>query len=518
MTGVEVALLGMHSGGRCRALSLSRLCLACCTIVAVLRSCVAEEPALQIRFAPPDGTFDETAPDGDTFVRHPWAIRDGDAEVLMEEQAKERGEEAPSPTRNVVTRDGIEFDVDISPETLPAGMKASLQIGLFSYSFSSKESSAEQWMTEGGWPSAHNPLRMTIVFGTSYAHGRVLPDDLGDACFGDPLRLDFCARVVSCLAVEGGPGGGGRFKVAVPMRWASNYRFEVYLDKPSSECKQAPQPRGTYDPPGGLAWWAPAVAEHVAERKLGPDLDLRHAAFVKFRLLHVSSVSYWWGEQAQVEPSTSWAEMMGLAILLATRSPAASPAEHQLPAAEVAPHGLWLEFGVGSGKSTYFIAEQLRFLLKESPLADKVQVHGFDSFRGLPTSWDHTHLGAGTFTTNGIIPEHLVGLPHVRIHPGWFQDTLVDLDEYGATPVAFAHIDVDIYSSAVETLSRIACQLYAGSVLVFDELVNYIGFELSGEYRAWQYVSAAYGIRWGYMGTYWQQAVPVIIIARGDRC
>ncbi|CAE7661276.1 psmD13 [Symbiodinium pilosum] len=85
-------------------------------------------------------------------------------------------------------------------------------------------------------------------------------------------------------------------------------------------------------------------------------------------------------------------------------------------------------------------------------------------------------------------------MPNVKIHVGLFSDTLRDLDQYGDTPVAFAHIDVDIFPSAVEVLSRIACQLWPGSVLVYDELVNYIGFELSGEYRAWEYVASAYGI------------------------
>merc|ERR1712113_1017807 len=95
---------------------------------------------------------------------------------------------------------------------------------------------------------------------------------------------------------------------------------------------------------------------------------------------------------------------------------------------------------------------------------------------------------------------------NVQIHVGLFSETLADLDTYGAAPVAFAHVDVDLYSSAVEVLSKIACQLWPGTMLVFDELVNFVGFDVSGEHRAWEYVSTAYGIRWAYAGIFWQQA------------
>ncbi|CAJ1458414.1 unnamed protein product [Effrenium voratum] len=139
----------------------------------------------------------------------------------------------------------------------------------------------------------------------------------------------------------------------------------------------------------------------------------------------------------------------------------------------------------------------------EWPMAGTL--HGFDSFQGLPSDWDHTHLAAGTFSTGGEIPEHLKEMRNVQIHVGLFTQTLGDLDRFGNTPVAFAHIDVDIFPSAVEVLSRIACQLAVGSILVYDELVNYVGFELSGEYRAWEYVASAYGIGWEYAGMYWQQ-------------
>merc|ERR1712187_551514 len=109
-------------------------------------------------------------------------------------------------------------------------------------------------------------------------------------------------------------------------------------------------------------------------------------------------------------------------------------------------------------------------------------------------------------------------MPNVQIHVGLFSATLPELDVFGLAPVTFAHIDVDLYASAVEGLSRIACQLYPGTVLVFDELVNYAGFELSGEYRAWDYIASVYEINWSYAGLFWQQAVPIVITERGRAC
>eukprot|EP00438_Fugacium_kawagutii_P010108 Skav203899 [mRNA] locus=scaffold1649:205569:217812:- [translate_table: standard] len=131
------------------------------------------------------------------------------------------------------------------------------------------------------------------------------------------------------------------------------------------------------------------------------------------------------------------------------------------------------------------IALQMQALVGQA-----AKLHGFDSFQGLPSDWDHTHLTAGTFSTGGEIPSHLRQMKNVEIHVGLFSHTLGDLDQFGNAPVAFAHIDVDIFPSAIEVLSRIACQLTVGSILLYDELVNYVGFELSGEYRAWEHGSS----------------------------
>lgn len=448
---------------------------------------------------------DRAPPDKGVFVRYPWPIRDRIAEAKLEASGADY-----DPNRNVVTRDGVEFLITVAPEALPAGTVAGLFVGLFSFSLTGPEEAVEQWMQEGNLPPAHNPLRHWTLFTHQFPGGKVAADELGDACVGEAWRAEFCARVTACLAVVGGPQGGGQWRVAVPMKHATNFRLEAYLEEPLDSCDARGLAAGG-ELGSTFAWWAPPVAEHVVPSRSG---FARHAAYTRFRVLHVNVASWWWGQSAKADPVASWTQLMAAVLDAAAASPAASPTRTGLPAAPSCPRGLWLEFGVGSGRTTAAIALRMRALLG----GDEARLHGFDSFQGLPTSWEHTNLGVGTFSTGGEVPEHLQNMANVQIHVGLFSKTLADLDAHGEAPVAFAHIDVDLYESAVEVLSRIACQLHPGSVLLFDELVNYPGFELAGEYRAWEYVTATYRIQWEYGGMYWQQAVPVIITQRGERC
>eukprot|EP00927_Polykrikos_kofoidii_P018916 TRINITY_DN18806_c0_g2_i1.p1 TRINITY_DN18806_c0_g2~~TRINITY_DN18806_c0_g2_i1.p1 ORF type:complete len:505 (-),score=78.93 TRINITY_DN18806_c0_g2_i1:133-1647(-) len=474
-----------------------------------------DEPRLKIELAAPFFARDvESAPDGKVFVRHPWAVRDREAEIRVEAIAESKGE-APPPSRNVVTRDGVEFIISASPLGLPPFTEAGLQVNLYSLSLTSPEQSAEKWMQASNLPSAHNPMRMTTLFAFQYTGNKPQPDELGDACFGEAFQLETCVRVASCLRVVAEPGGGGTWRVAASVQWATNYRAEVYLRDLSSECKEQPQQPSEKWSGGArtpdVAWWAPPIADHVSALTPGGAV---YAAYTEFRLLYVNKVSWWWGHQAKVQPTDSWVEMIGEAMRQGQHSEAARAVSAGSPALPGAKNGLWLEFGVGSGKTTAVIAWRLKYLYGE----EGATLHGFDSFEGLPTSWEHTKLVTGTFSMGGEVPQHLTSMQNVRIHVGLFSKTLSDLDEFGPTPVAFAHVDVDLYSSAVEVLSRIACQLYPGSAVVFDELVNFDGFHLSGEYRAWEYVAAAYEIRWDYLGLFWQQAVPIVILERGRAC
>jgi Methyltransferase domain len=132
------------------------------------------------------------------------------------------------------------------------------------------------------------------------------------------------------------------------------------------------------------------------------------------------------------------------------------------------PDTLWLEFGVTTGRSIQYI----------STFAEKV--HGFDSFLGNPESW-RPGYNTGTFSTGGVAPEVNA---NVELVVGLFQDTLVPFLQAQGKKVSFIHVDSDLYSSAKFVLESVKDYLDKDCVIVFDEFVNYPGYETNGEYKA----------------------------------
>jgi hypothetical protein len=138
--------------------------------------------------------------------------------------------------------------------------------------------------------------------------------------------------------------------------------------------------------------------------------------------------------------------------------------------------GLCLEFGVYKGDSINRLAE----------LKSDVTWHGFDSFVGLPEAWT---LGAkaGAFSTRGTLP---VVRENVKLVAGFFEDTLpAFVAEHRSSKVSVLHIDADLYSSTKTILENLKGMLVPGSIVIFDELINYPGWQ-DGEYRAFtEYVA-----------------------------
>ncbi|MGQ0775912.1 MAG: class I SAM-dependent methyltransferase [Pseudonocardiales bacterium] len=141
------------------------------------------------------------------------------------------------------------------------------------------------------------------------------------------------------------------------------------------------------------------------------------------------------------------------------------------------PDGMALEFGVYNGRTLKVIADARKHK----------QVFGFDSFQGLPEDW-RSGLPAGTFATNQ--PPDVAG---AELVVGWFDDTLADFLANHPGPVAFLHLDADLYSSTVTVLENVGPRLRPGSVIVFDEYFNYPGWE-QHEHRAWREFVAKTGI------------------------
>jgi hypothetical protein len=142
--------------------------------------------------------------------------------------------------------------------------------------------------------------------------------------------------------------------------------------------------------------------------------------------------------------------------------------------------GLTLECGVYFGRSLRLIAA-----------ATPGPVHGFDSFQGLPEAWNAAE-GAGAYSTAGRLP-NIAG--NVTLHAGWFADTLPAFFARHAGPVRLLHVDCDLYSSTRTVLEHAGPRLVPGSVVVFDDLLGYPGYE-QHELRALEEFTAAHGIGW----------------------
>jgi hypothetical protein len=147
--------------------------------------------------------------------------------------------------------------------------------------------------------------------------------------------------------------------------------------------------------------------------------------------------------------------------------------------------GMVLEFGVATGRTLNQFAYWLPHKI----------VHGFDGFKGLPEDWT-SRMRKGFFARSK--------LPRVRgnceLHVGWFDQTLPSfVQEQGSRPVQLLHVDCDLYSSTVTILDNLKNNIVPGTVIIFDEYMNYPGWQLD-EFRAWQEFVAQHKIRYEYIG------------------
>jgi predicted O-methyltransferase YrrM len=150
---------------------------------------------------------------------------------------------------------------------------------------------------------------------------------------------------------------------------------------------------------------------------------------------------------------------------------------------QVRGEGLAVEFGVGGGTTLRIIAEAV---------AEDRKVVGFDVFTGLPETW-RTGFPAGEFAQ-----ERLPDVPGARLVVGLFDDTLPRFLEETDEPIAFVHLDVDLYLSTSSVLRAINDRLAPNAVLVFDEFFNYPGWRRH-EFRAWNEFVARTGRTFDYL-------------------
>ena len=131
--------------------------------------------------------------------------------------------------------------------------------------------------------------------------------------------------------------------------------------------------------------------------------------------------------------------------------------------------GVICEFGVASGNTINHIA-----LLKPER-----EIHGFDGFVGLPEHW-RSGFPQGTFAQ--AIP---VVKTNVKLHVGPFSETLPKFASSLQEDIAFLHVDCDLYSSTKEIFVTLGNRIKPGTVIVFDEYMNYPGWRFH-EWKAFQ--------------------------------
>jgi hypothetical protein len=138
--------------------------------------------------------------------------------------------------------------------------------------------------------------------------------------------------------------------------------------------------------------------------------------------------------------------------------------------------GLWMEFGVYRGNTLTKIANWKHIFCGNN----SQPVYGFDTFTGLPTDWRYGH-NRGTFNipngTNVSVPYNVVLVKGLFIDTLPSQLVLFDREYRCHTPVSFVHIDCDTYDGTRDVLFLLGSRFVSGTILVFDELFNYPGYE-----------------------------------------
>ena len=130
---------------------------------------------------------------------------------------------------------------------------------------------------------------------------------------------------------------------------------------------------------------------------------------------------------------------------------------------KISKDGLYCEFGVFRGTTINHIARQI-----------KSNIYGFDSFEGLPEFWKEG-FPKGAFNLNtDDLPKCEA---NVELIVGWFDQTLPPFAHSHPQPLVFLHVDCDLYSSTQTVFNIIGDRLMQGSVIVFDEYFNYLGWQ-----------------------------------------
>ncbi len=150
--------------------------------------------------------------------------------------------------------------------------------------------------------------------------------------------------------------------------------------------------------------------------------------------------------------------------------------------------GDYAEFGVYRGETFAHVVR------RSSPLMPSMRFFAFDSFQGLPEPTGADRNGEfwkGQFACSRqqfeqTLARAAADASRVRVVEGWFQDTLTAqmAAQHSLQTVSLAFIDCDLYESCVPVLDFLTDKLRQGSVLLFDDWLNFRGSPDRGVQRA----------------------------------
>ena len=145
--------------------------------------------------------------------------------------------------------------------------------------------------------------------------------------------------------------------------------------------------------------------------------------------------------------------------------------------------GIICEFGVATGTTINHIAR----------LSGGRIIHGFDGFTGLPEDW-RSGFQAGKFA------QHIPAVEkNVTLHVGLFSETLPQFVSSLQEDVAFLHVDCDLYSSTKEIFFYLGNRIKPGTVIVFDEYMNFPGWK-NDEWKAFREFISSSKLKYKYVG------------------
>lgn len=161
-----------------------------------------------------------------------------------------------------------------------------------------------------------------------------------------------------------------------------------------------------------------------------------------------------------------------------------------------------LEFGVADGYSFVKLLYAVRYLDME----DRIKVHGFDTFQGLPEKVsyadssfmeeDEWREGYYKGRYDNLLKYCKNEYSKFELHKGFFKDTIDDnlLAKFKSNPPILIWIDCDYYSSAKSVFDNILRCIPTGCVIYFDDIELNYESRFTGEMKlVWQINNGKFG-------------------------